>query len=519
MRHIEETTYLDNGRVEETARTSPLWVIPKELCTRCGACNVICPTNVIRFDNHDFPYIETPNCIDCGLCLKVCPGIEFDLQEHHQQMFQTDYPTHKMGGEYHKAYVGYARRPEIRQAGASGGIVTKLLISLLKNDMIDGAVVLGQNPDDPAMPVPYIARTEDEIWLAAQSKYSTVANTRVLREARGTEERLAFVGVACQIHGLKKLQEMNRRLASRITLVIGLACRGTLEREAIEDLLWARGIEPSDLHGVSHRGGKFPGKFQAHFKNGTTHDLHAFDFKNAAFTLMHRMYLPERCHMCSDYSAEFADLTCSDIWLRGPDGKYLHPEGETLVLCRTERGARVIEQFSTSGELVLNPVQPELVEKSYAHLRREEKVLPFLLINERRDQGKRVPEYHIDASVPLADLPYLRTYRSTFMLKQYPVLRRLIMRIIFSPVGTALVWANMQQKILRVRYRRWKAQPQPTAPAILVLILVLLTIFSIIRLIARVISQSGATIVVGVFYLTNLFMEGMEYLSALEAVV
>ena len=451
-------TYLDNGLVTEAQGETPLWVIPKDLCTRCGACAVICPTNVIRFDDHEFPFIETKNCIDCGLCLNVCPGIEFDLNGHHQEMFQVDYPTHKLGGEYRKAYVGYSKKPGVRNGGASGGVVTHILIGLLHAGLIDGAVVIGNNPEDPAMPVPLIARTEEEIRAAAQSKYSTVANAKVLRELRGTKENFAFVGVGCQIHGLKKLEKLNKRLSSRAALVIGLACRGTLEREAIEDMLWARGIQAKDLNGVSHRGGDFPGRFQAHFKSGETQDLHHFEFKNAAFTLMHRLYLPERCHLCPDYSAEFSDITCSDVWLRGPDGKYLHKEGATLILCRTERGEKVIEQLMANGDLALEPFDPALVERAYGNLRREEKVLPFLLINEMQQNGKRAPQYGVSASIPKKDWLHLAAYRRTFMFTKYPRVRRMLMRVLFSPVGTMLVYLHIQAKIVRARLKVKKAR-------------------------------------------------------------
>lgn len=448
---METFSYLDNGRVEEHDRQSPLWVIPKDLCTRCGACHVICPTNVIRFDDHDFPHIESEGCIDCGLCLKVCPGIDFDMKAMHEQMYGAEYQPQKMSGTFRKAYLGHATRPGVRQEGAAGGVVTQLLIALVRQGLVDGAVVVGPNPDDPALPRPYIARTEDEIRAAAQSKYTTVANTKVLRDLKGTNERFAFVGVACQVHGLKKLEELNKRLQDRAFLTIGLACRGTLEKEAIQDLVDVNSIQMKDLKQVSHRGGPFPGKFQAHFKTGPVRDLHHFEYKDGAYNMMLRMYLPDRCHMCPDYSAEFADITCSDMWLRGKDGKYLHPKGSTLILCRTEKGEQIIEALMQSGELALEPVEPRTVDKAYAHLRRERKMISYLRISQRLRQGRRAPDYGVDAAAQVArmswsDRLYEFTYRLSFLFAKRPRARRMILRFLFSPVGVALIFLKIKSK-------------------------------------------------------------------------
>ena len=449
-----QSTYLEQGLIEPTPEQSPLWVIPKDLCTRCGSCHVICPTNVVRFDDHDFPYIQTEGCINCGLCLKVCPGIDFDMQKLHQEMFHTDYQTNKMSGVFQKAYVGHSNMPGVRRDGTAGGVVTHLLIFLLKTGMVDGVIVVGNDPNDPTMPMPYIARTEDEVRAAAQSKYVAVANTKVLREIRGSHEKFAMVGVACQIHGLKKLEELNKRLAERVVLTIGLACRGTLEKEAIRDLVEVQGIRLDDLKRVSHRGGPFPGKFQAHYDDGRVRDLHHFEYKDGAYNMMLRMYLPDRCHLCPDYAADFADITCSDMWLRGRDGKYLHPHGSTLFLCRTEKGMRVIEAMVQAGDLALEEVDQSIVEKSYEHLKRERKIIPFLRVLQRQQAGKRAPNYGVDAqavvsSMSWRDRLYERIYRRTFVFTRYPRLRRLILRLLLSPLGVAFVFLKIRLKQVR----------------------------------------------------------------------
>lgn len=449
MAEASERNYLDEGLIRASKSTSPLWVIPKDLCTRCGVCHVICPTNVITFDEATFPVIHTDGCIDCKLCLKVCPGIDFNLPHFHQQTFGTNYQPDRMGGEFRKAYVGYSRTPAIRAGGSAGGVVTQLLITLLKQGVIDGAVVVGDDPNDPTNPLPFVARSEEQIRAAAQSKYTVVPNTIPLREVRKTHERFAFVGVACQIHGLKKLQELNKRLARMCVLTIGLACRGTMEPAAIRDLLMVQGVKHQEVQRVKHRGGPFPGKFQAEYKNGTVQDLHFFEYKDGAYNTMLRMYMPQRCHMCTDYSAEFADITCSDIWLRGPDGAYLYPNGSTLVLCRTEKGQQVLDLVEKVESIALEPLEPAIVEKTYSHLKQERKKVPFLRIAERRKQGKRAPVYGVETQLTWSDYLFDRIYRATFLFTRFPRARRVMMHLAFSPLGVALVYLKMKSKQYR----------------------------------------------------------------------
>ncbi|NLG71735.1 MAG: 4Fe-4S dicluster domain-containing protein [Chloroflexi bacterium] len=453
MTDQNERSYLELGLQQAE---SPLWVIPRDLCTRCGACHVICPTNVVRFED-EYPFIQTGGCIDCGLCLDVCPGIEFNLQEMHREMYQADYDPTKMGGHYRQAYVGFSSRPDVRKEGASGGVVTQMLIHLLREGMIDGAIVIGSSPDDPTIPMPFIARTEAEILEAAQSKYSVVANTKVLRDLRKTKERFAFVGVACQIHGLRKLQKLNKRMAERCVITIGLACRGTLERQATRDLLQVQGVNLEQVQKLEYRGGPFPGKFRARYKDGSIQELSPFEFKDGAFLNLMRLYMPPRCHLCPDYSAEFADISCSDIFLGGKDGDYRYKQGTTVVVCRTEKGEQILKGMVEKGALYLDPIQPETLEMSYSHVRRHRKAIPFLRIQDLRRAGRPAPEYGIEVKSRFSDRIYDLFYRATYFFTPFPRLKILILRFLYSPLGTALIGLKVSVKKVRRGLKARKA--------------------------------------------------------------
>ena len=42
-----------------------------DLCTLCGSCADVCPTECIS-EGEDQYYINPEECIDCGSCIEVC---------------------------------------------------------------------------------------------------------------------------------------------------------------------------------------------------------------------------------------------------------------------------------------------------------------------------------------------------------------------------------------------------------------------------------------------------------------
>ena len=138
-------------------------IIDNDLCHRCGSCVGICPTNVLGVDEEEYPVVKNLDaCTDCDLCVKVCPGDEFDAFSIAKQMF-GEFPDPKdMHGHFESAYLGYATDEGVRRRSTSGGLVTGLLLSLLKRKIIDGAVVIGSHKTELWKGVPIVARTEEE---------------------------------------------------------------------------------------------------------------------------------------------------------------------------------------------------------------------------------------------------------------------------------------------------------------------------------------------------------------------
>ena len=448
----------------------PLRVVPDSLCTRCGVCDPICPTDVIRFDERAYPVIETGGCIACGLCVVVCPGVEFDYREAYRERFGLDDPPSWLGGVMRSAWLCTSPRADVREAGSGGGVVTQILVGLLEAGRIDGALVVGSDPADPLTPAPMVCRTPAEVIAAAGSKYCVVPHARVLRDVRRVEGRFAFVGVGCQVEGLRRLEKLNRSLARRDLLTIGLACHGTLEKEATTDLLRHRRVPLGEVVSFRYRGGRFPGKFQAELPGGTR-DLHRFEYKDSAYNYLFRLYTPERCLDCPDFTAEFTDLSVTDFWVRDDHGDYLYPEGASLVLCRTERGEEAVRTLLAEGALTGAEVARADVDRSFRHLHEEKRVMPFVRRERTAARGGLVPEYRLPPPpLTAADRRRERVFRWTFLFSHRRWTRRLMVAFFFSPLGDALTWLNMKRKRRAARRRARRAgvpvapPPQPPPP-------------------------------------------------------
>ncbi|MHC1595636.1 MAG: coenzyme F420 hydrogenase/dehydrogenase beta subunit N-terminal domain-containing protein [Candidatus Syntropharchaeales archaeon] len=103
------------------------------------------------------------------MCYKVCPGHEVDFKELNLEIFGKE-PDDILIGNYLNCYIDHATDHEIRYNSASGGLVTALLIYMLEEGLIDGALVTRMKANNPLEPEPFIARTREEIIEADEGE-------------------------------------------------------------------------------------------------------------------------------------------------------------------------------------------------------------------------------------------------------------------------------------------------------------------------------------------------------------
>lgn len=293
-------------------------------CTRCGCCAVVCPQGCITLD--EYPVVGE-GCTECGLCTTVCPGQGIPLKKWGETLFEkAHYNTYV--GRFIQTYTGYSHSDQIREKATSGGFVTSFLVWLLKEGIIDGALVVSF-ADNPWKTRYVVATTEEDIIKSAQTKYQITSLNPVTVDL----EKIAVVGLPCVIHGLRKIQE-----STNIGLLLGLFCWVNMEEEATEFLLKKLNIRKDQIKSIEYRSGDYLGGFKVVLKDGTIKFL-----EKECYNVLPLLFAPERCVYCPDFTNELADISVGDA-------KGLQSEkGHTYIVTRSERGETLVNTCTEKG--------------------------------------------------------------------------------------------------------------------------------------------------------------------------
>jgi coenzyme F420 hydrogenase subunit beta len=92
----------------------------------------------------------------------ACPGLGIDYPRLYDAHYGAPPPSW-LTGVVQKVRTGHAADPEIRLAGASGGVITRVLQYLLETGRIDGAVVARQGVPSPMEASAVIAMTPQDM--------------------------------------------------------------------------------------------------------------------------------------------------------------------------------------------------------------------------------------------------------------------------------------------------------------------------------------------------------------------
>ena len=187
-------------------------VINAGLCTGCAGCVIACPHEVIGYKHEEkgykpFHLEEELGPTDCGhgqkgctSCTRACPRFRDWEQQANEHLFGRDRQDNEMAGIIQQNLLVRATAPEVTAVGQDGGFVSAMLIWLLEQQYIDGALVSYLEGDGTSWKaIPGLATTKEEILKGAGSRYTYSANTLAIKEAteRGLS-KLALVGMSCQ---------------------------------------------------------------------------------------------------------------------------------------------------------------------------------------------------------------------------------------------------------------------------------------------------------------------------------
>ena len=398
-------------------------VVKDGLCTGCGTCVSLCPEKAIKTVINEkkeiyVPKINEEKCNNCGICYKVCPGHEVDFKQLNLELFGKE-PEDILIGNCLNCYIGHATDYGIRYNSASGGLVTQLLIFMLEEGIIDGALVTRMKKDNPLEPEPFIARTKEEIIEASKSKYCPVPANIVLKEILESEEgeKFAAVGLPCHIHGIRKAEQINKKLREKIVLHLGIVCNHTPTFLATEFLLKKMKIKKEDVEKLNYRGEGWPGGMKITTKNENEIFIPQFSSCNWGI-VFNSFFFPTRCTLCSDKICGLSDVSFADAWM--PELMENDNIGTSLIISRNMISEEILEKAVFKEKIKLKKVDKDIPLQSQGLHTVKKRLNARIKI--LRIFGKKIPAYHqylLNSSFSECLYALSFYFRNCFLSKRY----------------------------------------------------------------------------------------------------
>lgn len=360
------------------------------LCVGCGVCLGLCPTNAITLKatnsvlTVDFNYSR---CTNCARCIRACPALS---------NFYRQNPTiANVLGKIEKVFFGYSADDNIRYHAASGGIITSIVLCMLKQKIVDKVLVTKM---DGFTATPILTDHENEVVSAQGSIYFKTFSLRILRKflynlKKG--KRICVVGLPCQISTLKKvLVGFEDRL-----YFIGLVCSHVNEIWYIRHIIEKYLPQNAKPLAIGPRKDGWPGETKLFFEsNNCFRELSVPQSKFWDILPSLNISSPLGCLLCADHLASMADIVAGDAW--HPKFTRKDSSGVSILIARTPKGLKLVEAAIRSellyaeeanlGDLLIAQGSNLIEGNQYAILRQKLLQHRITVLRESNDVDKTV---------------------------------------------------------------------------------------------------------------------------------
>ncbi len=312
-------------------------IIFRDLCCGCGTCAAVCPENVVTVN--DFPKL-VGECTDCGFCLDQCPRSYFDTDAIEENIF----------GSVAEDPIGHivamkgvrATDKGIMKGAQDGAFVTSLLKYALDNGIADGALVAGS--DENWKPIPKLITSSKELADTTGTKYSNCANLSPFTEAKEKGlNKLAVVGLPCQIEGVRKIQQHpieDVDLKDRVAFTVALFCKSNFLYDGLMlDIVQGRyGIDLKKMKKIDIKGKNV---FVTTAKGDTEIPLkEAHEFERNG------------CKICWDFTSRLSDFSAGSVGA---------PAGYTTVIARNKMAKDLLSKMEKDKAIVTKDLDNKLL--------------------------------------------------------------------------------------------------------------------------------------------------------------
>jgi len=345
------------------------------LCSKCGGCIAVCPTNALRLKktkNEHRINFNRNECIGCGKCLKVCPSREINVGK-----IKT---SRDIIGKFSTSYKGRSNNKTIRRNGSSGGLATTILKFGLEKHLFDKVICLDSNEQYPSENKAIIIKKPGELFGCTGSKYQSFPICSALKKINN-KEKVAITCLPCHAKAISKMKLKN-------VFIIGLFCSGQINQNFNQYLLKKEKIDPIKVKKIQFRQGKWPGKILVTQKDGRKIEVNSNqNYLSAAFGSL--IFSPNYCLLCDDLFCQQADISLGDPWKIDKPNRN---SGNNLIIIRTKKGEQIINMMSKKKKISIKKVNFQKVLHSQADSIERKKIGIYPRIKLLKMLGVKLPE-------------------------------------------------------------------------------------------------------------------------------
>ena len=369
------------------------YIVSKKLCTSCGICEDVCPTNAIQFiqaKSITVPIIDEEKCINhlgCSKCLQVCSGKGIAIREFSKKLHPVSENFDYFAGNYLNCYAGHSTDEEIRFHSASGGLVSQFLIFLLNNKLIDGAVITKFKNDEPTVPETIIATNAKEVVSGRSSKYCPVSLNGMITKINSLEGKFVIVGLPCHIHGFRLYEQKYPAFRKKIFGYISIFCSSTRTFNGTDYILSRYKVNKEDIKSFAYRDDGCLGFMKIVTKTEQIKIPYREYFKK-----IRSFFKPKRCLYCVDHFGDLADISFGDI----QTGKYKKDKiGVNSIITRNTKFDELLQQAKKDELIALENIPLSTIKDSQIHMLHHKKRIAALNMRIEKRLGSKIPNYDV----------------------------------------------------------------------------------------------------------------------------
>lgn len=392
-----------------------------DLCAGCGACAGLAPGRIALAETPPgFPRPVQTAPLDAtteAAIAAACPGLG-------QRVAAAGRADPVLWGPYRSMHTGWSTDPALRHAGSSGGALSGLLTHLLASGQVEAVVHVAPDPGRPAANITAISRSPAEILARAGSRYAPSAPLEVLAmalaEHRDQGTRFALAAKPCDAAALRALAGRDPIVAAAFPVILSFFCAGVPSLAGGRALLAA--LDASDAVAFRYRGMGWPGRATATRPDGSEASMSYHDSWGGILS----KHVQHRCKICADGTGTGADLVCADAWESDERGypKFDEAPGISLIVARTDLGARILEGAVAAGAVTVRPFDVAGLAAIQPGQRERRRAL-WARLTALRLAGRPVPRYEgLQIAAAARQNPVLRNLKNFLGMLRRALRRR-----------------------------------------------------------------------------------------------